>query len=87
MREAGVDFEAPYWTGLYAPVKTPKAVIDKLAAVANKAMHDPDVTKRLADVGTEAVGSSPMVLDIDSRAQFALYRKLVKDNPALLSGH
>ena len=41
---------------------------------------------RLADVGTEAVGSSPMVLDIDSRAQFAFYRKLVKDNPALLGG-
>jgi tripartite-type tricarboxylate transporter receptor subunit TctC len=86
MREAGVDYEAPYWTGLYAPVKAPKAIIDKLAAAANKAMRDPEVVKRLADVGTEAIGSSPMVLDTDTRAQFALYRKLVKDNPALLSG-
>jgi tripartite-type tricarboxylate transporter receptor subunit TctC len=86
MREAGIDFEAPFWTGLYAPIKTPKAIIDKLAAVADKAMHDPAVVKRLADVGTEAVGSSPMVLDTDTRAQFALYRKLVKDNPALLGG-
>ena len=86
LREAGVDYEAPYWTGLYAPVKTPKAIIDKLAAAANKAMHDPVVVKRLADIGTEAIGSSPMVLDTDTRVQFALYRKLVKDNPALLSG-
>jgi tripartite-type tricarboxylate transporter receptor subunit TctC len=86
MREVGVDYEAPFWTGLYAPVKTPKQIIEKLAAAANKAMQDPIVIKRLADVGTEAVGSTPEVLDADTRAQFALYGKLVKDNPALLSG-
>jgi tripartite-type tricarboxylate transporter receptor subunit TctC len=86
MRETGVDYDAPFWTGLYAPIKTPKAIIDKLAAAANKTMQDPAVIKRLADVGTEAVGSTPEVLDADTRAQFALYRKLVKDNPTLLSG-
>ena len=86
MREAGVDYDAPFWTGLYAPNKTPKAIIDKLAVAASKAMQDPTVIKRLADVGTEAVGSTPEVLDADTRAQFALYGKLVKDNPTLLSG-
>jgi tripartite-type tricarboxylate transporter receptor subunit TctC len=86
MREAGVDYEAPFWTGLYAPIKTPKETIDKLSAVASKAMQDPAVIKRLADIGTEAVGSTPAVLDADTRAQFALYRKLVKDNPSLLNG-
>jgi tripartite-type tricarboxylate transporter receptor subunit TctC len=86
MREAGVDYEAPFWTGLYAPIKTPKETIDKLSAVASRAMQDPAVIKRLADIGTEAVGSTPAVLDADTRAQFALYRKLVKDNPSLLNG-
>ena len=86
MREAGVDYEAPFWTGLYAPIKTPKAIIDKLSVAANKAMQDPAVIKRLADIGTEAVGSTPAGLDTDTRAQFALYRALVKDNPSLLSG-
>ena len=86
MREAGVDYEAPFWTGLYAPAKTPKPIIDKLSAAANKAMQDPAVSKRLADIGTESVGSTPAALDADTRAQFALYRKLVKDNPSLLSG-
>jgi tripartite-type tricarboxylate transporter receptor subunit TctC len=86
MREAGVDYEAPFWTGLYAPIKTPKDIIDKLSAAAAKAMQDPAVIKRLADIGTEAVGSTPATLDADTRGQFALYRKLVRDNPSLLNG-
>ncbi len=84
MQEAGVDFVAPFWTGLYAPAATPKPIIDRLAAAANKAMHDPAVVKRLADIGTEAVGSTPAELDAETRAQFTLYRKIVRDDPALL---
>jgi len=61
-------------------------IIDKLAAVAHQAMHDAGVTKRLADIGTEGVGSSPAELDAATREQFALYRAIVRDNPALLSG-
>lgn len=48
-------------------------------------MHDPAVIKRLAGIGTEAVGSTPAQLDAETRAQFALYRKIVADNPALLA--
>jgi tripartite-type tricarboxylate transporter receptor subunit TctC len=76
----------PFWTGLYAPIRTPQAVIDKLSAAAHQAMHDAGVTKRLGDIGTEGVGSSPAELDTATREQFALYRKIVRDNPALLSG-
>jgi tripartite-type tricarboxylate transporter receptor subunit TctC len=86
MKEVGLDYEVPFWTGLYAPVHTPKAIIDKLAAAANQAMHDPSVTKRLADIGTEGVGSTPAELDAATREQFALYQKIARDNPALLSG-
>jgi tripartite-type tricarboxylate transporter receptor subunit TctC len=86
MREVGLDYEVPFWTGLYAPIRTPQPIVDKLTAAANKAMHDPAVAKRLADIGTEGVGSSPAELDAATREQFALYRKIVRENPALLSG-
>jgi tripartite-type tricarboxylate transporter receptor subunit TctC len=86
MREVGLDCEVPFWTGLYAPIRTPQAIVDKLTAAANQAMHDPAVTKRLGDIGTEGVGSSPAELDAATREQFALYRKIVRSNPALLSG-
>src|SRR4051812_21188173 len=53
MKEAGLDYVVPFWTAVYAPVRTPQAVIDKLAAAINKAMRSDEVTKRLAEVGTE----------------------------------
>lgn len=84
MQEVGVDFVAPFWTGLYAPAATPKPILARLAAAARKAMGDPAVVKRLAALGTESVGSGPAELDEQTRAQFALYAKLVHDNPALL---
>jgi tripartite-type tricarboxylate transporter receptor subunit TctC len=63
MIEQGIDYEVPYWTAIYAPAATPKAIVGKLAAEIAKAMKDAGVVARLKDVGTEAVGSSPQELD------------------------
>jgi tripartite-type tricarboxylate transporter receptor subunit TctC len=68
------------------PIRTPQAIVDKFSTAAHQAMHDAGVTKRLGDIGTEAVGSSPAELDAATRGQFALYRAIVRDNPALLGG-
>ena len=84
MKEVGIDLVAPFWTGLYAPAATPKPIIQRLAAAANQAMHDPAAIERFAALGTEAVGSTPAELDAETRTQFALYRKIVADNPSLL---
>lgn len=86
MKEVGIDFELPFWTALYAPKSTPKAAIDKLAAAAQKAMRDPAVIKRLSDIGTESVGSTPGELDALNRQQFKMYREIVQKNKALLGG-
>jgi tripartite-type tricarboxylate transporter receptor subunit TctC len=87
MKELGLDFEVPFWTALYAPKNTPKPIIDKLAAAAQKAMKDPAIVKRLSDLGTESVGSTPAELDTMNRQQFELYRKLVQNNKSLLGGN
>jgi tripartite-type tricarboxylate transporter receptor subunit TctC len=86
MKEAGLDYVVPFWTAVYAPSRTPQSVIDRLAAAINKAMQSDEVTKRLAEVGTEAVGSTPAELDALTRQQFALYRGIVEANPALVAG-
>jgi tripartite-type tricarboxylate transporter receptor subunit TctC len=87
MKEVGLDFEVPFWTALYAPKNTPKPIVDKLAAAAQKAMKDPAIVKRLSDLGTESVGSTPAELDAMNKQQFELYRKLVQNNKALLGGN
>ena len=84
MKEAGLDYEVPFWTAIYAPAHTPKPIIEKLTDVVAKAMRQDDVVKRLAEVGTEAVGSSGGDLDALTRQQFELYRGIVQNDKSLL---
>lgn len=86
MKESGLDYVVPYWTAVYAPSKTPQPVIDKLAAAFKKTMQSDEVTKKLAESGTEAVGSTPAELDALTRQQFTLYRGIVESNPKLVEG-
>jgi tripartite-type tricarboxylate transporter receptor subunit TctC len=79
MMEQGLDYEVPYWTAIYAPAATPKAIIDRLAEGITKTMKDPAVVERLQQAGTEAVGSTPQELDTFNREQLALYRGIVAD--------
>jgi tripartite-type tricarboxylate transporter receptor subunit TctC len=79
MIEQGVDYELPYWTGIYAPAATPKPIVEKLAAEIAKTMKDPGVVSRLRNVGTEAVGSAPPEFDRLNRDQMTLYRRIVQD--------
>ena len=85
MKELGYDYEVPFWTAIYAPKNTPRAIVDKLAAAAKKAMSDPAVVKRLADIGTESVGSTPGELETLNREQFKLYQEIVRKNKSLLN--
>ena len=50
--EAGMpDVGVIYWFGLYAPPKTPRAIVDRLANAVELTMKDPDVKTRLANIG------------------------------------
>jgi tripartite-type tricarboxylate transporter receptor subunit TctC len=52
MAEAGMpDFNTPLWFGLVAPAGTPPPVIDKLAAAARRAMHEPETVELLGKQG------------------------------------
>jgi tripartite-type tricarboxylate transporter receptor subunit TctC len=84
MKEAGLDYEIPFWTAIYAPAHAPKPIIEKLTEAVAKAMHEDGVVRRLAEVGTEAVGSSAGELDALTRQQFELYRGIVQDDKSLL---
>jgi tripartite-type tricarboxylate transporter receptor subunit TctC len=76
--EAVPGFQFPLWTGLFAPAKTPKAIIDRLAAEIGKAMHDPATSKRYNDVKLEAIGSSPADFDTFFREQLKFNEDVIK---------
>ena len=54
------DFEqtAP-WVGMLAPAGTPKAIVDQLNAALKKALAQPEIIKRMKDLGATPIGDSP----------------------------
>ena len=60
MNEQGFPMEAYSWSGIFAPAKTPKPIVDTLSAAFVAAANDPAVAQRLTDIGFDPVGlSSP----------------------------
>jgi tripartite-type tricarboxylate transporter receptor subunit TctC len=58
--ESGLSgYEAALWFGLYAPAKTPSAIINRLNQEASKIMHSPEMRARLAGESGEPVGNTP----------------------------
>lgn len=52
-------FRSETWNGLVAPAKTPRAIIDLLAAHLRDAIKDPIILQRFDSYGVEPIGSSP----------------------------
>jgi tripartite-type tricarboxylate transporter receptor subunit TctC len=60
MQEAGFpNNEALQWNGLFAPAKTPPAILDRLHREVVKALATVEVKQRFADEGADPVGSTP----------------------------
>jgi tripartite-type tricarboxylate transporter receptor subunit TctC len=73
--EALPGFEAIGWFGLLAPAGTPKAVVAKISADANRVLADPEVKQKTLALGAETSGNTP--------EQFA---KFIRDDQAKWSG-
>ena len=54
--ESGLkDFEVMVWHGIYAPKGTPKEALEKFNAALKKALKDPAIVKRVAELGGQVV--------------------------------
>ncbi len=69
------------WNGLFAPVRTPRPVIDKLHATIVAAMREPEMqeylAKRLIPV---TLSATPAAFDDYVRAESRRWAKIIKDN-------
>ena len=63
-------FEANGWFGFFLPASTPQPIVDKLGSELAAIVKQPDITKRLSEMGLIPVGSTPQefrsVLDRDA---------------------
>jgi len=67
------------WWGVLFPAGTPPALVARLSADTAKALADPDVMKRFADLGVEPVSSSPAEFAAFIRAEMQKYSKLIRE--------
>ncbi len=80
MIEAGFpDFVSILSIGLMAPVGTPPAIIDKIHRDTVKILAQPDVRKKLSDIGMEVIGSSPAEFSATMKAETPQWAKVIKD--------
>lgn len=79
MAEAGLPgYEIYSWNALFAPANTPKDVIAKLNDAANKAIKDSGVSKKLADLSAETVGTTPEGLAEHVKKEVAKWGPIAK---------
>ena len=80
VREQGFpNMELFGWNGFFAPAKTPPAAVAVIQAEMAKAARDPEVRRRLGDVGAEVMGSTQEELAKVLRDQVAVVKPLVEE--------
>jgi tripartite-type tricarboxylate transporter receptor subunit TctC len=80
VREQGFPIlEADGWNGIFAPAKTPRAVVERLQKEIAAAVKHPETARRLREVGAEPVGSSPAEQDAILRRQVEQFRPVIRE--------
>jgi tripartite-type tricarboxylate transporter receptor subunit TctC len=75
------DFEVVVWHGIYAPKGTPKAIVDRMNAAVRTALKDPEVVKRMDDLGAEIVPdatNTPEALHIWLKSEIDKWGPVIK---------
>jgi tripartite-type tricarboxylate transporter receptor subunit TctC len=78
--EAGVPgYEISTWYGIWAPARTPPAIIARLQQAVATAARNPETRARFDALGAEPVADSPEDYARFVRAEFDRWGKLVRD--------
>ncbi len=79
LAEAGVKgLDLPSWYGVFAPAKTPRAILDTLQRHVANAIHSPDVADRMRAQGNEPIGGTPDEFGALVKADVARFARIVE---------
>ena len=70
-------FASVTWFALAAPPKTPAAVVDKINAGVNEALHDPGVQARFAALSAEPAGGTPQATTAYFHDEVERWKKVI----------
>ena len=70
-------FASVTWFALAAPPKTPAAIVDKINADVNDALHDPGVQARFATLSAEPAGGTPQATAAYFHDEVGRWKKVI----------
>jgi tripartite-type tricarboxylate transporter receptor subunit TctC len=76
------DFVMGNWTGIVAPAKTPKAVVDRLATEITRIIRTPEMSQKLVEMGVDPMGGTPAEFGKLIRSETERFGKAVKESGA-----
>jgi tripartite-type tricarboxylate transporter receptor subunit TctC len=73
------DYEVDSWCAMFAPAKTPAAIIARMQKEVARVVHLPEVRQKLLEQGADAVGSSPEELDRVVKSELKRWAAVIRD--------
>ncbi len=79
LAESGVPgFDVAQWYGMFAPLNTPRAIVDQVQRAVAGALTQPDVIARMASDGSEPVGSTPQAFADHVKRDYSKWAAVIK---------
>ena len=78
LADAAPKYDAPTWTGVWAPAGTPRDILLKLNAAISKSIRSPEVVKRFAELGVDAHAASLDETNQFWQAELAIWPDLIR---------
>ena len=78
--ESGLPkFSITPWAGVFAPARTPKAVVDRLSREFNTTLQRPEIRNALDQLAFASEGSTPEALDAWVKDQFHIWGAAMRE--------
>ena len=73
------DYEVDSWYAMFAPAKTPAAIVARMQKEIARVIELPDVKHKLLEQGGDTVGSTPEVLDKIVKSELHRWAEVIRD--------
>ena len=73
------DYEVDSWYAMFAPAKTPPAIVTRMQKEIARVIQLPDIKHKLAEQGGDTVGSTPEELDKVVKGELRKWGELIRD--------
>jgi tripartite-type tricarboxylate transporter receptor subunit TctC len=73
------DYEVDSWCAMFAPAKTPAAIVARMQKEIARVVRLPDVSQKLIEQGADPVGGSPEELDRVVKSELKSWAAVIRD--------